>query len=259
MGNRVEDVTSAQVHRVEGVFAALDELLEQHRSRGARRSGGEGFCEGRLVVDAVGVFGPGPGRGFDDEREAEFPRPGAGGRQIRGEAVAGAGHPALAQDVLHARLVPEAEGGLDRHAADAELLTHPSHGHLQLLEDANEGIDAAPEARGEGLDPAGELSRVKAVLDPLDALQLRSQAGGQAFPRFLGDDAPANVVGSQGAPQEAQRALQRKRNDEHGALHAPECSDLATRKRWPGGTNPPRLRALAGGAGRLVGLTVGAR
>ena len=111
---------------------------------------------------------------------------------MRDQLVPGTGHTSGPEHRLHAGLVAYVERGLHVHAVETQHLARVRHGHLQLLEGADQALDMTHllAQAAYGLDYLLRVERV--VGSPVPGEKLL-QVGRKSFDRLSSDDADADV------------------------------------------------------------------
>ena len=103
----------------------------------------------------------------------------------------GTGHASSPEHRLHPGLVAYVERGLHVHAIEAEHLPRVRHGHLQLLEGADQALDMT-HLLAQAAYRLDYLLRVERVVHaPMPGE--KPQVGGKSLDRLSGDDAQADV------------------------------------------------------------------
>ena len=203
----------ADLHAVERVLVADEELLQQTGRVRARRDRREPAAQGVGLVEAVGGLRPRARGWLRDQREPDRLRKGERFARLPDELVARARHPRRGEHLLHPRLVAHVVRGVDVQPRDAQRLTGVGERHLQLLQRADQPLDG-PELPRQPGDRLGDLARVQRVVDPPVPGQVPRQLGG-------------NLLGGRGGDQAEPHAGQlRGRGDEpHGGGHEERCDE----------------------------------
>ena len=225
------DQLAVDEHAVEAVLGSDHHLLEEDRGAVPRRVGAEPRLELRAAIDPERCACPGAGRRLGHQRIPErFRRSARLVRRAR-EPVPRARDAVGFEHRFHSCLVAKIAGDLGAHARDTQSIANLAQGNLQLLEHADQAVDAAEMLRHHARR-IGDLLRIGAVPDPVMAGDLRSKVVSKLVLRVLADKPQADTGMRCGCGDEAHRRREQEGGDEDRVRHLTPASVRGPRRGW---------------------------